>query len=427
MKIAHIADAHLGYRPYKKAEREEDIFLAFKAAIDVAIEKEVRIFLIAGDLFHKRTVNPKTLLRAQEELQRLVDLGITPIVIEGNHERQLRFGEESWASYIGRTSGIFLQTHLGKHGVEYTPYDATTGTGAYYEVDNVRFTGMGYYGASTGDAVRGLVKALEGSTLSHLEAHIVLLHAGHTDIMGGYGGGGVSSDVLALLKPYCDYLALGHLHKPYSIAGWVHNPGSLEVINRLEAEWTDRGVLIWDTVIGGEPKRIPIESRRRFLTINYDVSKETTAVGAIANLTKGLKDSAAALLSGAPYPPVVTVALSGVYHFTPAHIPTSAIDAVIQEELHPLHFSLKNDAVPVELAHLSEGKDKASRKEVETQVFTQLVDNDADMKKNEGEWVNLIHSLLQMTKDGKPDIDHVIEELGRFVDRTAQTEESCMT
>ena len=422
MKIAHIADAHLGYRQYKKAEREEDIFLAFKAAIDVAIEKEVRIFLIAGDLFHKRTVNPKTLLRAQEEIQRLVDLGITPIVIEGNHERQLRFGEESWASYIGRTSGIFLQTHLGKHGVEYTPYDATTGTGAYYEVDNVRFTGMGYYGASTGDAVRGLVKALEGSTLSHLEAHVVLLHAGHMDIMGGYGGG-ISSAVVALLNPYCDYLALGHLHKPYSIDGWVHNPGSLEVINRLEAEWPDRGVLIWDTAVGREPIRVPIKSRRKFLTINYDVSKETSVAAATANLADGIKASATGLLSGTTFPPVVTVTLSGVYHFTPAHIPTSVVEDVVKKELNPLYVSIKNEAVPVELANFSNGSEKVSRKEVETQVLMQLVSRDAKMEKHTDAWVGHIQDLLQMANEGKPDPERVIEELERFVDRISPTKE----
>lgn len=94
MKIAHLADAHLGFRQYYRQtpnginQREADVANAFRGAIDGIIAAQPGAVLIAGDLFHSvRPTNP-AILFAFGELQRLRHaLPDAPVVlIAGNHD-----------------------------------------------------------------------------------------------------------------------------------------------------------------------------------------------------------------------------------------------------------------------------------------------------------------------------------------------------
>src|SRR5205085_423416 len=38
-----------------------------------------------------------------------------------------------------------------------------------------------------------------------------------------------------------DYLALGHVHKPFEFYDWMYNPGSTETCGAEESLWEDRG------------------------------------------------------------------------------------------------------------------------------------------------------------------------------------------
>lgn len=94
MKIAHLADAHLGFRQYHRQtqnginQREADVAKAFRAAIDGVLAAKPQAVLIAGDLFHSvRPTNP-AILFAFSELQRLRQaLPDAPVLlIAGNHD-----------------------------------------------------------------------------------------------------------------------------------------------------------------------------------------------------------------------------------------------------------------------------------------------------------------------------------------------------
>lgn len=94
MRIAHLADAHLGFRQYYRLtpnginQREADVANAFRAAIDDVLEVAPEAVVIAGDLFHSvRPTNP-AILFAFQQLHRLREgLPQTPIVIiAGNHD-----------------------------------------------------------------------------------------------------------------------------------------------------------------------------------------------------------------------------------------------------------------------------------------------------------------------------------------------------
>ena len=94
LKIAHLADLHLGYRQYDRQtpkggnQREADVALAFARAVDDMLEQHPDLVVIAGDIFHSvRPTNPAILFLFQQ-LQRLrVALPETPLVlVAGDHD-----------------------------------------------------------------------------------------------------------------------------------------------------------------------------------------------------------------------------------------------------------------------------------------------------------------------------------------------------
>jgi exonuclease SbcD len=94
VKIAHLADLHLGFRQYHRQtalglnQREADVANAFRRAVDGVIAARPDAVLVAGDLFHSvRPTNP-AILFAFHQFHRLREaLPEAPIVlIAGNHD-----------------------------------------------------------------------------------------------------------------------------------------------------------------------------------------------------------------------------------------------------------------------------------------------------------------------------------------------------
>lgn len=94
VRIAHLADVHLGFRQYHRQtpggvnQREADIAAAFRAAVDGIIAARPDAVLVAGDLFHAVRPTNQAIVFAFRELQRLRSaLPEAPIVvIAGNHD-----------------------------------------------------------------------------------------------------------------------------------------------------------------------------------------------------------------------------------------------------------------------------------------------------------------------------------------------------
>jgi DNA repair exonuclease SbcCD nuclease subunit len=94
VKIAHIADPHLGIRQYHRQtsgginQREADVANAFRAAIDGVISARPDAIVIAGDLFHSVRPTNAAIVFAFRQFQRLrAALPDAPVVlIAGNHD-----------------------------------------------------------------------------------------------------------------------------------------------------------------------------------------------------------------------------------------------------------------------------------------------------------------------------------------------------
>lgn len=94
MKLAHLADLHLGFRQYERQtpkggnQREADVAEAFRRAVNDVLEQRPDLIVIAGDVFHSVRPTNAAILFLFLQLQRIrAGLPDTPIVvIAGNHD-----------------------------------------------------------------------------------------------------------------------------------------------------------------------------------------------------------------------------------------------------------------------------------------------------------------------------------------------------
>jgi DNA repair protein SbcD/Mre11 len=94
VKLAHLADLHLGFRQYHRQtsaginQREADVAHAFRQAIDGVIATSPDVVVIAGDLFHSVRPTNAAIVFAFQQVQRLREAlpGAPVVLIAGNHD-----------------------------------------------------------------------------------------------------------------------------------------------------------------------------------------------------------------------------------------------------------------------------------------------------------------------------------------------------
>ncbi len=94
MKLAHLADIHLGFRQHHRLtpqginQREADVARAFRLVVDDVIDAAPDVVVIAGDLFNSVRPSNPAILHSFNQFRRLrLALPEAPVVIvAGNHD-----------------------------------------------------------------------------------------------------------------------------------------------------------------------------------------------------------------------------------------------------------------------------------------------------------------------------------------------------
>lgn len=123
MKLAHLADIHLGFRQYYRQtpqginQREADVAGAFRAAVTDMAEADPDLVVIAGDLFHSVRPTNLAILHAFNQLRRLRDaLPETPVVlVAGNHDTPRSVETGSILQLFEAVGGVHVVTHATAH------------------------------------------------------------------------------------------------------------------------------------------------------------------------------------------------------------------------------------------------------------------------------------------------------------------------
>ena len=388
-RFAHIADVHLGYQQYGLKERFNDFADAWVDALQQAIEREVQFVVIAGDLFHKRSVEPAALLQARYGLRMLKEKKIPVIAVEGNHERQVYREGMSWMQFLAADGDLHLLTITDEQGqVSMRPCDPDTHQGSYLDLDGVRIVGQQYLGSSARTIISEAAQAL--SDLPRAEYTIYACHAGIEGVIPDYPGC-VSYEDLQPLRPVVDYVALGHIHLEFNRDRWAYNPGSLETCSADEAG-KKRGFYVVDV----DTDR-PMESdtdrphRARLMTpMRRDfrrVSINAEPCSHPEDLAEMFRKEIALLAREKLTKPVVLVSLYGRLRFDQGSLDLDALRGMITEAIDPLYVDVRNhtDATPYQ----GEDGQSISREALERQVLAGLFSRDDRYRDKAAAWAAL--------------------------------------
>ncbi len=230
MKFFHAADIHLD-SPLRSLVLEDPGQLsrirratrdAFSALVDRAIEKEVSLLLLAGDLYDHDNPNMQVVHFLRRELSRLADHGIRVVIVRGNHDAANR-----------------ISRHLD------LPPNTTVLSDQFPETVILKEYGVAVTGQSfaPGNVSQNLALAYPPPRPGHF--NIALLH---TSLSGS-----PDHDVYApctlldLAARGYDYWALGHIHKREILSSdpAVVFPGNLQ--GRHAKETGPKGAMLAET------------------------------------------------------------------------------------------------------------------------------------------------------------------------------------
>ena len=368
VRLAHVADVHLGHRQYGHEQREADVKLAFEHFLGKAREHDVTAILLPGDLFDSRDVSPKTLSEAESVL---ADVDVPVIVSPGNHDQSMGARRElTWLQYLNDSglitllSGdpgddpVFVRTDLD---------DPRRGGGGFVDIEDegetVRCFGVPYRGAYI---ETDLPKIAEGiRTVEEREGPadttVLLAHFGVDDAVPDLGAT-VKRAWLTSIEEHVDYLALGHIHKQYETGDVGRNPGSLEALDIQEGRWDEsHGYYVFDTMEGTADHQL--SKRRPYHTMNFDVSGYRTFEDLRGEFADALDDERAAVErtcerdihrdgNGDRRAPVVNIRFVGTLLLDHGSFDVEALRAFAVDWLDALHVQPTNNTERKAIAEL---------------------------------------------------------------------------
>jgi len=405
-KFLHVSDVHLGYQQYNHKERFNDFGHAFLHIVNQAVSERVDFVILGGDLFQKRAIDPPTLIQAIEGLSQLKAAGIPVAGVEGNHERAHYRDVFSWMDFLADRGYLNLLNPITfKEGVPaLTAWNGEQG--AFLDMcpsgditgGHVRIYGIKYYGASTGRVVEGLVEALADMDHDGVEYVILVMHAGLEGVLPRYSAT-LTHSQLAPLRDYVDYLALGHIHKPFEREDWIYNPGSPETCSMEEAAWRDRGYYLVEVDTAQTPKhsaQLVRNPRRPFRRLSFSVDTYESPEALYAAADEYAKREARQQ-AGRPQP-VVELVLEGVLAFDRHELDAKRLETILNETFDPLLVRVVNRTVPTE--YEVSGDESKSRAELERDVVEDLVERDARYRPAAAEWTEVILNVKRLTLEG---------------------------
>ena len=263
MRIAHLADLHLGFRQYQRQssagnnQREADVARATRLAIDAVIGSAPDLILIAGDVFHQvRPSNPMILFALREMTRLRHALPAVPVVIiAGNHDLP-RATETGCILALFRTIGVTVVEH---------------------EPERLRFPGLGLSLFAIPDRLGQPLPAL--TTDSDARWNVLLLHG---EVQGVLPDRAVMVDrspsevtIAELQQAHWDYVALGHYHVHRQVAERAWYAGSLDYVSSNAwgeiAEQRQHGVpgkgFVLHDLESGAHSFVSVPTERRFIDL----------------------------------------------------------------------------------------------------------------------------------------------------------------
>lgn len=402
VRFLHLADVHLGFDRYDSPERSKDFFLAFRDVLQrYALEPGVDFVLIAGDLFEHNSILPHVLNQAESALGMVRQAQIPVFVIEGNHDNRPYGVNTSWLRYLADHEFlILLEPTSTDQGPVLEPWHGSRRRGGYIDLDcGVRVVGSSWYGSAAPRAIQDLAGAIQALPAGP-QRTILLFHHGLEGQVARYSGALRYGELAPLRQAGVDYLALGHIHKSYTVDNWLFNPGSLEANSIAEAEF-ERGAFTVE--LDPDSGQIQVQ----LVTEYYQRSCRRLRVEAKGKETpEQIQEWVVERVRQAAIDPeerpILEVKILGQIGFSRQELDHRALQRQIQETTGALVVLLRLEASSVEFDS-PVVSDPEERLQIEEQVYTDLLAGHAHYRKRSQELARVLLGLKEMVLDELPE------------------------
>lgn len=397
MHFLHIADIHLGFQQYNSLERLGDFGIAFEQAIAYGVKRGVDAILIAGDLFHKATVEPFAFIQAAEALALARGANIPVIAVEGNHDQARYRDRISWLEVLAHEGYLaLLSPELDDRAMNLASWDGVQGS--YINIQNVRIIGVPWLGSAVGFWLPRLVRSIEQLPDDDITTTVLLTHAGIEGQMPHHIPGCLTNEQLYPLRDYIDYMALGHLHKPYQQEGWLYNPGSLETCAIGERDWKRGMYEVTVEPDGMFTAEHIVVSPRPFFRKSFSVNSYSTPADIYHDVRILLRENKARWTKD-ERKPVIEINLVGLLEFDRADFDLDIIRKALQEEVDPLVARVNGNMLSIEGIDVT-AEESLSAKELEHLVLREIALKDKRYAPAPNEWANVMLDIKERVLNG---------------------------
>src|ERR1700730_1177980 len=127
LKIAHLADTHIGMENYGRMnpetglnQRLHDFLNSLDQAIEGAIEAKVDLIVFAGDIYKTRDPTPTHQREFARRIHRLSTAGIQTMIVAGNHDIPMSAGRATSVDIFNALEipSVTVARRMGTHVIE---------------------------------------------------------------------------------------------------------------------------------------------------------------------------------------------------------------------------------------------------------------------------------------------------------------------
>jgi exonuclease SbcD len=296
IKLIHTGDLHLGVENYGKNvdnlpvnTRVIDFLQSFDYIVSFAIDKDVDLFLIAGDIYEQREPSIYIQNEFSRRIIRLLEANIPIVLLIGNHDslatikrisslqifRELKIPD---IYVIDEPSVVKINTKSGVVQVAGLPYIEKSRLKEFFKNFLIKDSDKS---EATSAIIRKLIEILKESLEKEypaiLTAHLTLSEAIYQNWHPTIIGNELYVSLDTLKDNAFSYVALGHIHKPqsFNLKPEIAYCGSMETVDFGEANFDHGFIFLNIEKDGVEKEFIPIPGSRKFITISLEASKDS--------------------------------------------------------------------------------------------------------------------------------------------------------
>lgn len=252
IKVLHCADLHFD-TPFKELSKEvsdtskNELLEVFKNIIDLAIDENIEVLLIAGDIFDNLTVNKNTLFFISDQIRRIDNIKV--FISPGNHDP---YNEKSFYNMINWPGNVYIF----KGDIEFKEVKEL----------NLIVWGAGFRNNYENETL------LRGVNVDNDKINIMILHGEISSINSKNEYNPIY--INDIYNSNIDYIALGHRHKfsgilkegmtTYAYSGCPQGRGF--------DESGEKGVIIGEVYRGGTDLRFFPICKRKYVTKEINIT-----------------------------------------------------------------------------------------------------------------------------------------------------------